>query len=120
MAKIKPSKGAPYARILGVGGYRPTRVVSNEVILERIDHIGSGHHAYGVSKYQVHDPTVHVVVVAPIQRRHSGHEPCEGAVEVLVDDGLDVGRTWRGPRLHYLRRGHEETSFELSRADAHQ
>ncbi|KPC92392.1 3-oxoacyl-ACP synthase [Streptomyces sp. NRRL F-6602] len=37
MAKIKPSKGAPYARILGVGGYRPTRVVPNEVILERID-----------------------------------------------------------------------------------
>ncbi|MGI5443060.1 ketoacyl-ACP synthase III [Streptomyces shenzhenensis] len=37
MSKIKPSKGAPYARILGVGGYRPTRVVPNEVILERID-----------------------------------------------------------------------------------
>lgn len=37
MPKIKPSKGAPYARILGVGGYRPTRVVPNEVILETID-----------------------------------------------------------------------------------
>ncbi|WP_432183799.1 ketoacyl-ACP synthase III [Streptomyces tendae] len=37
MSKIKPSKGAPYARILGVGGYRPTRVVPNEVILEKID-----------------------------------------------------------------------------------
>ncbi|MFJ8232398.1 ketoacyl-ACP synthase III [Streptomyces sp. NPDC094448] len=37
MAKIKPSKGAPYARIMGVGGYRPTRVVPNEVILETID-----------------------------------------------------------------------------------
>ncbi|MEU6543993.1 ketoacyl-ACP synthase III [Streptomyces sp. NPDC046859] len=37
MAKLKPSKGAPYARILGVGGYRPTRVVPNEVILETID-----------------------------------------------------------------------------------
>lgn len=36
-AKIKPSKGAPYARLLGVGGYRPTRVVPNEVILEHID-----------------------------------------------------------------------------------
>ena len=36
-AKISPSKGAPYARILGVGGYRPTRVVPNEVILEHID-----------------------------------------------------------------------------------
>lgn len=35
--KIRPSKGAPYARILGVGGYRPTRVVPNEVILEHID-----------------------------------------------------------------------------------
>ncbi|MFH8519761.1 ketoacyl-ACP synthase III [Streptomyces gelaticus] len=37
MSKIKPSRGAPYARIMGVGGYRPTRVVPNEVILERID-----------------------------------------------------------------------------------
>ena len=37
IAKIKPSKGAPYARIMGVGGYRPTRVVPNEVILETID-----------------------------------------------------------------------------------
>ncbi|MGW6455818.1 beta-ketoacyl-ACP synthase 3 [Streptomyces sp. NPDC055078] len=37
MAKIKPSKGAPYARIMGVGGYRPVRVVPNEVILETID-----------------------------------------------------------------------------------
>jgi len=36
-AKIRPSKGAPYARIMGVGGYRPTRVVPNEVILEHID-----------------------------------------------------------------------------------
>ncbi|AZK93936.1 MULTISPECIES: ketoacyl-ACP synthase III [Streptomyces] len=37
MAKIKPSKGAPYARIMGVGGYRPVRVVPNDVILETID-----------------------------------------------------------------------------------
>ncbi|URM91503.1 ketoacyl-ACP synthase III [Streptomyces sp. MRC013] len=37
MAKIKPSKGAPYARVMGVGGYRPSRVVPNEVILEKID-----------------------------------------------------------------------------------
>lgn len=36
-AKLNPSKGAPYARILGVGGYRPTRVVPNEVVLEHID-----------------------------------------------------------------------------------
>ncbi len=37
MSKIRPSKGAPYARILGVGGYRPVRVVPNDVILETID-----------------------------------------------------------------------------------
>ncbi|MFG2296950.1 ketoacyl-ACP synthase III [Streptomyces sp. NPDC048603] len=37
MSKIKPAKGSPYARILGVGGYRPTRVVPNDVILEKID-----------------------------------------------------------------------------------
>ncbi|MER5489832.1 beta-ketoacyl-ACP synthase 3 [Streptomyces sp. NPDC002454] len=37
MAKIKTGRGAAYARILGVGGYRPTRVVPNEVILETID-----------------------------------------------------------------------------------
>ena len=36
-AKIQPSKGAPYARILGVGGYRPSRVVTNEEILQHID-----------------------------------------------------------------------------------
>ncbi|MEU7042585.1 ketoacyl-ACP synthase III [Streptomyces varsoviensis] len=36
-AKIKPSQGSPYARILGVGGYRPTRVVGNEEILKHID-----------------------------------------------------------------------------------
>jgi 3-oxoacyl-[acyl-carrier-protein] synthase-3 len=37
MSKIKPSQGAPFARIMGVGGYRPVRVVPNEVILETID-----------------------------------------------------------------------------------
>lgn len=36
-SKIKPAKGAPYARIMGVGGYRPTRVVPNEEILKHID-----------------------------------------------------------------------------------
>ena len=36
-AKINPSKGSPYSRILGVGGYRPTRVVANEEILKHID-----------------------------------------------------------------------------------
>lgn len=37
MAKIRPSQGVPYARIMGVGGYRPTRVVPNDVILRTID-----------------------------------------------------------------------------------
>jgi 3-oxoacyl-[acyl-carrier-protein] synthase III len=37
MSKIRPGQGARHARILGVGGYRPTRVVPNEVILEKID-----------------------------------------------------------------------------------
>ncbi|MFT2014921.1 ketoacyl-ACP synthase III [Streptomyces sp. 796.1] len=36
-SKIKPAQGSPYARILGVGGYRPTRVVPNEEILKHID-----------------------------------------------------------------------------------
>lgn len=36
-AKIKPAKGSPYSRIMGVGGYRPTRVVPNEEILKHID-----------------------------------------------------------------------------------
>ncbi|GAA2388392.1 ketoacyl-ACP synthase III [Streptomyces glaucosporus] len=36
-AKIRPAQGAPYARVLGVGGYRPTRVVPNEEILKHID-----------------------------------------------------------------------------------
>ncbi|MEU5805438.1 MULTISPECIES: ketoacyl-ACP synthase III [unclassified Streptomyces] len=37
MSKIKPAQGSPYARIIGVGGYRPSRVVPNDVILEKID-----------------------------------------------------------------------------------
>ncbi|WP_431781665.1 ketoacyl-ACP synthase III [Streptomyces chumphonensis] len=36
-AKIKPAQGSPYARVLGVGGYRPTRVVPNEEILKHIE-----------------------------------------------------------------------------------
>lgn len=36
-AKIRPASGARYARLLGVGGYRPTRVVPNEEILQHID-----------------------------------------------------------------------------------
>ena len=36
-ARLTTSPGAPYARILGVGGYRPTRVVPNEEILKHID-----------------------------------------------------------------------------------
>jgi 3-oxoacyl-[acyl-carrier-protein] synthase-3 len=37
MATITPPQGAQYARILGVGGYRPSRVVTNAEICERID-----------------------------------------------------------------------------------
>ena len=37
MGTINAPKGAEYARILGVGGYRPTRVVTNAEIFERID-----------------------------------------------------------------------------------
>ncbi|MFD7508081.1 ketoacyl-ACP synthase III [Streptomyces sp. NPDC059853] len=36
-ATISPGTGAPHARILGVGGYRPARVVPNEEILKHID-----------------------------------------------------------------------------------
>jgi 3-oxoacyl-[acyl-carrier-protein] synthase III len=36
-ATLRTSKGAPYARILGVGGYRPTQVVSNDEIIKHID-----------------------------------------------------------------------------------
>jgi 3-oxoacyl-[acyl-carrier-protein] synthase-3 len=36
-AQISPPSGARHARILGVGGYRPVRVVTNEEICERID-----------------------------------------------------------------------------------
>jgi 3-oxoacyl-[acyl-carrier-protein] synthase-3 len=37
VSSIKPSVGAAHARILGLGGYRPTRVVTNDEICERID-----------------------------------------------------------------------------------
>jgi 3-oxoacyl-[acyl-carrier-protein] synthase-3 len=36
-AALRPSVGAPHARILGVGGYRPARVVTNDEICELID-----------------------------------------------------------------------------------
>jgi 3-oxoacyl-[acyl-carrier-protein] synthase-3 len=36
-AQISPPSGARHARILGVGAYRPRRVVTNEEICERID-----------------------------------------------------------------------------------
>ena len=41
MSKIRPSKGAPYARIMGVGGYRPIRIVPNEreASIERIQQV---------------------------------------------------------------------------------
>jgi 3-oxoacyl-[acyl-carrier-protein] synthase-3 len=35
--RISPPSGAPHARILGVGGYRPERVVTNAELVERID-----------------------------------------------------------------------------------
>jgi 3-oxoacyl-[acyl-carrier-protein] synthase-3 len=37
MATITPPQGSPHARILGVGGYRPSRIVTNAEICERID-----------------------------------------------------------------------------------
>src|SRR5690606_23183056 len=37
MTTLRPSTGAPHARILGVGGYRGSRVVSNEEICQYID-----------------------------------------------------------------------------------
>ncbi|HEX6934959.1 MAG TPA: beta-ketoacyl-ACP synthase III [Actinomycetes bacterium] len=37
MGTIQPPQGAQHARILGVGGYRPARVVTNAEICERID-----------------------------------------------------------------------------------
>ena len=36
-ASIRASIGAPYARILAVGGYRPSRIVTNAEVCERID-----------------------------------------------------------------------------------
>ncbi|NUU24126.1 MAG: ketoacyl-ACP synthase III [Streptomycetaceae bacterium] len=36
-AVIRPAVGAPHARILGVGGYRPVRVVPNAELVDRID-----------------------------------------------------------------------------------
>ncbi|MCF2528519.1 beta-ketoacyl-ACP synthase III [Yinghuangia soli] len=36
-ASIRPAVGAPHARIWGVGGYRPVRVVPNSELIERID-----------------------------------------------------------------------------------
>ena len=36
-ARIQAPAGAPYARILSVGSYRPERVVTNAEVCERID-----------------------------------------------------------------------------------
>ena len=36
-APITPSMGAPYARIMSVGAYRPARIVTNDEICEYID-----------------------------------------------------------------------------------
>jgi len=37
MAELRSTTGAPHARILGLGAYRPTRVVPNSEIVDRID-----------------------------------------------------------------------------------
>ncbi|HEU5427927.1 MAG TPA: beta-ketoacyl-ACP synthase III [Actinocrinis sp.] len=37
MTQIQSPAGAPHARILGVGGYRPSRVITNEQICQLID-----------------------------------------------------------------------------------
>ena len=37
MATIKVKKGAEHTRILGVGGYQPSRIVTNEEVLTWID-----------------------------------------------------------------------------------
>ena len=37
MTRIADSTGSPHARILGVGGYRPSRVISNAEICQLID-----------------------------------------------------------------------------------
>ena len=37
MTPLAPRAGAPHAKILGVGAYRPSRVVTNDEICERID-----------------------------------------------------------------------------------
>ncbi|MEU8828454.1 beta-ketoacyl-ACP synthase 3 [Streptomyces sp. NPDC048636] len=36
-ARITPSEGAPHARILGMGAYRPRRAVTNEELCHRVD-----------------------------------------------------------------------------------
>jgi 3-oxoacyl-[acyl-carrier-protein] synthase III len=37
MATINPSDGAPHAAILGIGSYRPSRVIPNSEVIEAID-----------------------------------------------------------------------------------
>ena len=37
MADLRGSTGAPHARILGVGAYRPSRVIPNSEVIEAID-----------------------------------------------------------------------------------
>ncbi|QZY30323.1 beta-ketoacyl-ACP synthase III [Nocardioides coralli] len=37
MAAISPATGAPHATILGIGAYRPSRVVPNSAVIEAID-----------------------------------------------------------------------------------
>ncbi|HEX6149590.1 beta-ketoacyl-ACP synthase III [Nocardioides sp.] len=37
MATVESASGAPYARILGIGAYRPSRVIPNSEVVEAID-----------------------------------------------------------------------------------
>ncbi|MFY1676742.1 ketoacyl-ACP synthase III [Streptomyces sp. WMMC905] len=82
MSKIRPSKGAPYARILGVGGYRPTRVVPNEVILEKIDSSDEWIRSRsGIETRHWASPEETVAVMS-----------VEAAGKALADAGIDAAR----------------------------
>ena len=37
MSTIRPSTGAEHTRILGLGAYRPSRVVPNSAVIEAIE-----------------------------------------------------------------------------------
>lgn len=77
---ITPSIGAAHAAILGIGGYRPRRVVSNDEILENIDSSDEWIQTRSGIKerrWAGDDETVLAMSVASAQKalRHSGIEP---------------------------------------------